>query len=163
MKGVSPLLLGPLEHLAPLSDAQARTLSLVFTASYVGSIYVTNVFARRSVVSSRQSKAAGTPSASKAGRNEGEPGVPPIAATDADGQAPRTGQDAGMGGQRTKRREEDPDAPKPGDRDHPDTIKRRVTGVSIATGLSLGTVWYVVALQGDSSLTAAVSTFHVLR
>lgn len=158
MKGVSPLLLGPLEHLTPLSDAQACTLSLIFTASYVGSIYFTNIFAQRSgTASTQRANAAAKPSVGRSKTSIGGPGVPPIAATDTDGRVIPVGEEGDEGAQNPKGRAADPDAPKVGDRDHPDTIKRRVVGVSLATGLSLGAVWYVIAVQGSTSLGDAVS------
>lgn len=143
MKGVSSLMLEPLAQLGPLSEAQARTLSLVITASYVGSIYVTNLFIRSAPMADREEVK--------------QPGVPPISATDADGRAP-LGVEAqeGQCGRAGQGNEDEDERPKVGDRDHPDTIKRRITGVTVSTGLSIGAVWYVVSVHGDSSMRAAV-------
>jgi prenyl protein peptidase len=169
MKGISPALLEPLGQLEPLTNAQARTLSLVFTASYVGSIYVSTFFAGFSAASTRTQRRTGGTSIGQ--RNdkgveglEGQPGpegpgdgvgIPPISASDTDAQAllkPPIRDD--------EMEEEMDDAPKAGDRDHPDTIKRRIAGVTAATGLSLGAVWYVVAVQGGTGFAQAVRPFY---
>ena len=158
MKGISPALLAPLARLDPLTDAQARTLSVLFTASYVGSLYATNLFASRASAASTKGK--GQEQVSEASRQsavgESSSGVavPPVAATDQDGQLPSVAE-----GQ-SEAKDDTDDAPQPGDRDHPDTIRRRVMGVSVATGLSMGAVWYVVAVQGRTSMVDAVSSLQ---
>lgn len=75
------------------------------------------------------------------------------AALDAAGPdaAPSTGDDQASDSQ------SDPDAPKPGERDHPATIRRRMKAVGVATALSLGGVWGVVKVQGGYTFVQAVS------
>jgi hypothetical protein len=51
MRPMDTALLAAAGSVPPLSPAQAHTLSLVFTSGYVGSIYLSNLFARADKVS----------------------------------------------------------------------------------------------------------------
>lgn len=158
MKDISPALLAPLARLDPLTDAQARTLSFLLTASYVGSLYATNLFASRASAASingkGQKQVSKVSSQTAAGESSSGVAVPPVSATDQVGHLPSAAESRG------RAQDETDDAPRPGDRDHPDTIRRRVMGVSVATGLSMGAVWYVVAVQGLTSMVDAVSSLQ---
>ena len=105
----------------------SHILSLLFTTSYVGSLYVARLLL--------PTKKSARPSSSPA------PGLPPVAATDSDAQVPM------------QRRA----GPEVGSRDHPDTIRLRMKAVGIATVASLGGVWYVVKQASDLSFRSAVS------
>jgi len=105
----------------------SHILSLLFTTSYVGSLYV----ARLLLPTKKSARPSSSPN----------PGLPPIAATDSDAQVPM------------QRRA----GPEVGSRDHPDTIRLRMRAVGIATVASLGGVWYVVRQASGLSFRSAVS------
>ncbi|ORY31997.1 hypothetical protein BCR39DRAFT_525125 [Naematelia encephala] len=101
----------------------AHVLSLLFTSSYVGSIYVSQLFASHLRLGPGQSKLLP---------------IPPISSTDSDA-IPEMPTEA----RRT---------PEPGSRDHPDTIRTRMKAVGLATVGSLGGVWWTVRRVGGLGL-----------
>lgn len=109
----------------------AHALSALFASSYVASIYLSNLFSS----SARSSKSfGGTQAVSEPSKT-----APIIAATD---EAINAAELHG---------------PRPGDRDHPATIKRRMAAVSIATVGSMITLFSVVKQLSGGSLRQSVS------
>ncbi|WVQ80988.1 hypothetical protein IAT38_003095 [Cryptococcus sp. DSM 104549] len=139
----------------PLSSGAAHILSLLFTSSYVGSLYLSQtLFPPRprpkrtpSNASSPATSGTLTPSSHPAEASRaGDQTLPPIAATD----------DDALGA-------EDPHAPKLGSRDHPLTIRRRMAAVSVSTALSLGGVrWAATPTPRGSWFTSLRPTLALL-
>lgn len=137
MAVVHPGLVSPAVMLVGLPVISAHALSALFASSYVGSIYLSNLFAASAPASdsARPSQAVDDPPSP----------VPVIAATnEAVDDAP-------------------PHGPKPGDRDHPATIKRRSAAVSLATVGSTITLLSVVKQISGSSLRDSVSKVSIER
>ncbi|WRT63467.1 uncharacterized protein IL334_000372 [Kwoniella shivajii] len=101
-----------------ISPSTAHTLSFIFTTSYVGSLYLSQILFSSSPTKSR--------SASPKVQDGNPPVIPPIDDIQVNGE---TGIERG---------------PKRGSRDHPETIKRRMTAVTISTSLSLAGVYLTI-------------------
>jgi prenyl protein peptidase len=130
---------------APLSlgipASSAHLLSFLSTTSYVGSLYLaqTLLLPRKKGTSTPPSRSSPTTSGVQTPN-----GLVPIASTDDKDIASNLNFAA------------NPHAPKPGDRDHPATIRARLKAVSAATALALGGVWWVIKSEGGYSPVAAV-------
>ncbi|WWC66998.1 uncharacterized protein I206_100905 [Kwoniella pini CBS 10737] len=106
-----------------ISPTTSHTLSFLFTTSYVGSLYLSQKFLPISPRSSRSN----TPKISNTPENKNvlPPAISPISSTDQDDINYNKG-------------------PKPGSRDHPETIKKRMIAVTISTILSLSGVYLTI-------------------
>lgn len=133
---VNPSLALPMALQIGLPAQTSHLFSLLFTSTYVGSIYLSQLFTSATTA--------------KTSRTTSTPAIPPISATDVDGQIPAS-----------------PPGPAVGSRDHPETILRRMKAVGTATILSIGGVFYVVKTSGSylswlDAVSPSVSTYgHV--
>ena len=130
MKPVHPNLALPSALTVGIPPQTSHILSFLFTTSYVGSLYV----ARLLLPSPKAKSSRSVGSASR-------PGVPPVSATEADGQAPFQSRARG---------------PEVGSRDHPETIRLRMKAVGLATLACLAGVWCVVKDASGLRFFAAV-------
>lgn len=131
MGPVHPSLSLPSALAVGISPQTSHILSLLFTTSYVGSLYVARLLLPTS--KSDVNKPTGSSL---------QPGISPVSATDDDAQVPLRGRVSG---------------PEVGSRDHPDTIRLRMKAVGLATLASLGGVWYVVKNVSGTSPRSSVS------
>lgn len=143
MVSTHPSLELPLPLITGLHSSTAHLLSLAFTSSYVGSIYLakkllqppTSTCSPSSIPPNGSSTLPNVTSLSEADVQLGTADVtiPPL-----------------------------PTGPEPGSRDHPDTIKSRMKAVGVATASSLICVWGVVKALGGYSALEAVSHLDLL-
>jgi len=131
MGPVHPSLSLPSALAVGISPQTSHILSLLFTTSYVGSLYVARLLLPTS-----------KPDVNKPTGASPQPGISPVSATDDDAQVPLRGRASG---------------PEVGSRDHPDTIRLRMKAVGLATLASLGGVWYVVKNVSGTSPRSSVS------
>lgn len=143
MVSTHPSLELPLPLVTGLHSSTAHLLSLAFTSSYVGSIYLAKKLLRpptsarpmSSIPPNGSSTLPNVTSLSEADVQLGTADVtiPPL-----------------------------PTGPELGSRDHPDTIKSRMKAVGVATASSLICVWGVVKAIGGYSALEAVSHLDIL-
>jgi prenyl protein peptidase len=117
----APLVLG-------ITPRSAHLLSLLFTTTYVGSLYLAQTIGLPAYLRSKTIKANSSDAAPQVD-------APPIAASDVD-----------------------PNTPEVRSRDHPATIRIRMKAVTTATGLSLAGVYWMVKQTGQYTWAQAVST-----
>lgn len=152
-----------------LTPLQAHGLSFLISSGYVGSIYFSNLFTR--LESPSKSRAPDNEPSKLTSKNDSkfrytsllrliklrqfsqnwlkvdQPAIQPISSTDTN-STPQA----------------DRNVPKPGDRDHPQTIKRRMKAVSIATLSSLGSVYLVIKhLSPKGQSLRALVRFKISR
>ncbi|WWC57989.1 uncharacterized protein I303_100524 [Kwoniella dejecticola CBS 10117] len=133
-----------------ISPSTSHALSFLFTTSYVGSLYLSHKLFTSSPSSSPKASIGGTPKkASTPDGNGNSPAVPPISSTDEDDIDPNPYRAPG---------------PKPGSRDHPDTIKKRMIAVTISTALSLSGVYLTInnASPSRSSIASISKSITLL-
>ncbi|WVW81604.1 hypothetical protein I302_103599 [Kwoniella bestiolae CBS 10118] len=114
---MDPSLTLPPSLVGIITPSTAHALSFLFTSSYVGSLYISQKFLSTSTPTPKSSR----PITPKEDGNS--PAIPPISSTDVDDVEIRY-----------------ENGPKPGSRDHPETIKKRMIAVTISTVLSLSGV-----------------------
>jgi prenyl protein peptidase len=118
MGPISPYLGLPAPLALGITPQSAHLLSLLFTTTYVGSLYLAQTIGLPAY--NRSKKVKSTTSDTKP-----EIEVQPITSSDVD-----------------------PHQPEVGSRDHPETIKIRMKAVGVATGLSLFGIYWVVKQTG---------------
>ena len=127
MGPISPSLGLPPPLALGITPQSAHLLSLLFTTTYVGSLYLAQTIALPASIRSKKVKPA-----TSDGKPEIE--VQPIASGDVDAHQPEVGS-----------------------RDHPETIKIRMKAVGVATSLSLFGIFWVVKDTGNYTWQQAVS------
>lgn len=127
MGPISPYLGLPAPLALGIIPQSAHLLSLLFTTTYVGSLYLAQTIALPASIRSKKVKPPTSDS-------KPEIEVQPIASGDVD-----------------------PHQPEVGSRDHPETIKIRMKAVGVATSLSLSGILWVVKDTGSYTWGQAVS------
>jgi prenyl protein peptidase len=118
MGPISPYLSLPAPLALGLTPQSAHLLSLLFTTTYVGSLYLAQTIGLPAYIRSKKVKTTTSDTTRKIE-------VQPITSGDVD-----------------------PHQPEVGSRDHPETIKIRMKAVGVATGLSLFGIYWVVKQTG---------------
>lgn len=133
---VHPSLSLPIQLQPGIPPQTAQILSLIFTSTYVGSLYLAQQFI------TRPQKTLNVSLRNKVdGNTAPAPTPPPIAASGTEDVVLLNGAKVG---------------PEVGTRDHPDTIRVRIKAVNIASIGSIGGVWWVVKSVGGYSAFSAV-------
>ena len=134
MGPISPYLSLPAPLVLGIIPQSAHLLSLLFTTTYVGSLYLAQTIALPASIRSKKVKPP-TPD------SKPEIEVQSIASGDVDAHQPEVGS-----------------------RDHPETIKIRMKAVGVATSLSLFGILWVVKDTGNYAWGQAVTfpVFHLL-
>ncbi|WWC97249.1 hypothetical protein V866_004128 [Kwoniella sp. B9012] len=115
-----------------ISPSTSHALSFLFTSSYVGSLYIS-----QKLIPTSYTPRSSRPTTPK--EDDGNsPAIPPISS---DIDELQFKHDTG---------------PKPGSRDHPETIKKRMIAVTISTALSLSGVYRTIKNLSTSNNTAGL-------
>lgn len=125
-----------------IPPSHSHILSLVFTSTYVGSLYLAQLVLAGHAKPPQQSKTA-----------PASVGIPPASATGTDVDA-----NSDVRAEYTASSSSLSSSPEPerGSRDHPETIRLRLRAVQLATTLSLAGVYYVTETSGGYTWTGAV-------
>lgn len=120
-----------------IPPSHSHILSLLFTSSYVGSLYLAQLVLAGHAKPPQQGKTAPAPV-----------GISPASATGTDVDA-----NSDVRAEYTASSSREPER---GSRDHPETIRLRLRAVQLATTLSLAGVYYVTKTSGGYTWTGAV-------
>ena len=128
-----------------IPPSHSHILSLLFTSTYVGSLYLAQIVLAGHAKPLQQVKTAPAPV-----------GIPAASATGNDVDANSDVRVEYTASSSSSSSSSSSPEPERGSRDHPETIRLRLRAVQLATTLSLAGVYYVTKTSGEYTWTGAV-------